>query len=179
MKENYVTKKILEDARTQAAAIIKEAKAKATERVRNAKANLEQEEAYALEKAKIRAEQTALRQKVASEAETRRALAISKSQILDEVFSQVKCELSKGAKYDSLVANLVKKNANRGDEVRVSKQLPAELAEKLRLKQIIDKNIQGIILNNAKYELNLTLDEIIKNFRSHSESEIVKILWGS
>ena len=179
MKENYITRTILEEAQTFADTLIKETRVKTADKLRAVKKQLETEEAAALEEAKKKAERAAEHQKTLNELGIRKADLIKKHETLDEVFRLAKAELVQGARTDAILTELVTNYARKGDTVIVSKKLPETLAGKFKLKQIVDKNIEGgIILCNETYELNLTFDELLKNFRARNESEIAKILFA-
>jgi len=158
MAENYIAKKILEDARNHSDAIIKDAKVKASEKLSAAKKQLELDQVAALAHAKIKHEKQAEHQKTLAEIEVRKANLIKKHFALDEIFASAKAELLKPTKYNALIDELIKKYAREGDT--------------------IDTNTEGVILSNANYELKLTLDELLKNFRAQHEEQVAKILWG-
>jgi len=178
MSENYIVKKILGDARLSADAVIKDAKKKAADKISAVKRQFELDEAEALKNAKNKHEKHAEHHKALAEIEVRKANLVKKHAALDEVFADARSELLKGDKYNTLIAELVKRYARKGDTVLAAKKLSTTLAQEYKLKQITDPKVEGIILSNDNYELKLTLDELLKNFRVHREEQIAKILWG-
>lgn len=176
MKENYITKKILEDAKTFADDLVKDAKKKSAEKLQAVKKQLAEEETAALDDAKIKAEHAAVHQNALQEIAVRKAKLAQKQAALDDAFNLAKIELLKNTKTD-FISELVNTYAQKGDVVTVSKKLPDTLVSKFKLKEVIDKSVEGIILSNANYELNLTFDELLKTFRARHESEIAKILF--
>lgn len=190
MADNQIAKRIINDAQEIAKASVSEARVKAAYKLKSTQKKLEEEQ-----EAKLRAQKNLLdeqfeRQNSIAEIEQRQHVLKDKFEILNKVFETVKDELLKLNKtaYTAFIKALIIKNCQDGDTVVVSKKdekrLTAEfikaagtLAKKKLTRSIGDGFDGGIILGNKNYDLPLTLDDILHNFRAKREAEVAKILF--
>ena len=182
---NEIAKKAGESAQAEAKAMIAAAKKAAAERVARAKAEIEENAESALKKAQIRAEQEAKQAKIVSQAQNLRETQRARQAVIDSVFQTARKDLlGKGGK--DLASTLIKKYGKSGDTVIVSKKdeksITAEFLKGLSVKnlkrEVSDKFEGGIILENASYELRLTMDDLLGNLREQVELEVSNILFN-
>jgi len=151
----------MEDARAEAAAIIHIAKQQAAERIKHTKEQIRLNEIMRLEQAQTELvrEQEQLDQ--ARRNELKKMILDSKQRILDSVFESAGEDLAKLSETDNkkLCNVLAKRYSKKGDKV-------------------IPTTGVGIVINNPKYEIRLTLNELMEHLRDDIECDLVKMLFA-
>ncbi|MCL2846590.1 MAG: V-type ATP synthase subunit E family protein [Firmicutes bacterium] len=185
--ENYIVEKILNDANAEAAVITADAKKAAAERVRRTEADIVRETESAMERARRKVRDEERQAEIVAKTQTMRARISNKQAVIDDIFADVRKQLLGMNAKDAqlLVTNLVKKHGRSGDTVVISKADEKNISSTFiaglpvkNLKTKVSSDFEGgVILQNATYDLSLTLDELLVELRTEIELEISKILF--
>jgi V/A-type H+/Na+-transporting ATPase subunit E len=173
-----VKKEIIDNAKTQAKQLVKEAEkekeglyASAETRVKAIKEKLDQEAAKAIEqyKSTVNAETQSMSKK--------RKLAIERD-IIDEVFAKVKDELDSLSlkKRENHIRHLMEASGKEFTKVYCSKK---DAAFVKKVKPIPQDILGGVILENAEgnVRVDITYENLLEDIRQDSISELSKILF--
>ena len=158
--QKNILQKIIGDAKAEANSVIEVARTHIAKALAEAKQKIAAEEQAAMEKAKSTLAKEAEQDEQIARNETKKVLLAEKQQIISEVFASVRSGLEKMGAADTkkLTDALSKKYSKAGDTVT--------------------KAGGGIIISNAKYEIKLTLDELLKELRQDIEADVVKMLFA-
>lgn len=197
MNAEQVVEKILSQARAEAASIVGEANEKAARQ----RAQLDQELA-AYEKqtealARAAGEDKLQRMLAASRMRHAKKVLAAKVAILDEVFDRAQETLNKlgDAEYRSLMADLIKKAVETGDEEvivgknesridnglikDINRQLGSGYKGNLRLSSKREDIGGGFLLSRGKVRINAGSDVLIGTVREQMQIELANELFGS
>lgn len=119
--------------------------------------------------------------------EAKNKLLKEKRELIDEIFGEALEKLSESKNYKSLIKELLKRSAIKGDDVKLipakgkEKETSEALSESGLSYKLADKsaNIKsGFILKSGKIEINNSFDSILnKQLRDELELDIAKILF--
>ncbi|MEG1508947.1 MAG: V-type ATP synthase subunit E family protein [Clostridia bacterium] len=186
-----LTQKIISDAGLQADAIIAEGtkKAQALLDVANAKATAFKAERMA--KLQPTVDDIIARSKTVANLDSQRYILGQKKDLIDKVFAGALQDINNMDKkqYLSIIAGMIKSNAEDGDEVVVcekdkkviTKAFIDELAHSIGKKITLSKEVGnfdgGIVLSCKGYDKNLTLELELEVLREEIETEIAGLLF--
>ncbi|MCL2570560.1 MAG: hypothetical protein FWE16_05155 [Firmicutes bacterium] len=155
MEKVLVEEKILSDARAQADAMVSATKKRLDAELEVAQAELTTKQEADLEKAKVAIENENKQKALIKKIESDIAALSRKREILDEVFLTASKDLGKG----------------------VLTQLVTAFSKKAKAGDTVKKVDGGVIISNSKYELRLTVDELLKSLRGDIEAQVAQILF--
>lgn len=181
---------ILSSARNTAAAMIEEATAERDASVEALRAELEKAEAAAAEKTRAAADAVYAGQVKLGELESGKLMLKAKQDCVAAVYAAVREKILglSDAKYLELMQKLIVRYCEDGDEViaaeadakRVTaawvKKVATAAKKKLTLSSERGDFAAGVILRNARYDRDLTVDELIADLKDRTESEVVQKL---
>lgn len=181
---------ILSSARATAAAMIEEATAERDASVESLRAELEAAEAQAVVKTQEAADAVYAGQVKLGELESGKLMLKSKQDCVTAVYAAVRDKiLALGdAQYLALLQKLIVRYCEDGDEVisakadakRVTaafvKKAATAAKKKLTLSATRGDFAAGVILRNARYDRDLTIDELIADLKDRTESDVVQKL---
>lgn len=181
---------ILSSARNTAAAMIEEATAERDASVEALRAELEKAEAAAAEKTRAAADAVYAGQVKLGELESGKLMLKAKQDCVAAVYAAVREKILglSDAKYLELMQKLIVRYCEDGDEViaakadakRVTaawvKKVATAGKKKLTLSSEHGDFAAGVILRNARYDRDLTVDELIADLKDRTESEVVQKL---
>ena len=188
------TQKIIDDilssARLAAKGITEEAVTEVNASLEEVSAELDASCAQALEKIKAEAEALYLGQIKLGELEAGKAMLKARQQCICDVYDGVRDKLlsAPDKQYLAFLQKLITEVCEDGDEViaaksdakRVTadwvKKVSAACKRKLSLSKTQGDFSGGVILRNAKFDRNLTVDEIIADLKERTASETLKKL---
>ncbi len=182
--------KIIRDAELKAESNVSAAKEKADALISQAQADAE---AMRAEKLADKTEQTnelIRRRRSVALLDKKRAISAYKSELALAVFDEaIDAFKSDKKRYKAYIEELLKTNAEDGDEIIASKYdesvvtsaMVTKVAKALKIKLALsDKSGDfkgGLILSGVNYDKNLTLDDIVRRIRQDSETQVAKILF--
>lgn len=181
---------ILSSARNTAAAMIEEATAERDASVEALRAELEKAEAAAAEKTRAAADAVYAGQVKLGELESGKLMLKAKQDCVAAVYAAVREKILglSDAKYLELMQKLIVRYCEDSDEViaakadakRVTaawvKKVATAAKKKLTLSSERGDFAAGVILRNARYDRDLTVDELIADLKDRTESEVVQKL---
>jgi len=187
MEQNYIIEKILEIAKRDADKLVKEANKSSVERISKAQKEADEDVVKAVERAKRKSVEEASQAEIVAKTATMRERITNKQSTIDQVFATVRKQLLtlNAKEAQAFVAALIKKEATAGDTVVISKNDSAKITADF-IKGLPVKNLKlkpggdfdgGIVLQNEKYDLSLTLDELLADLRTEIELEVSKMLF--
>ncbi len=182
--------KIIRDAELKAESNVSAAKEKADAVISQAQADAE---AMRAEKLADKTEQTnelIRRRRSVALLDKKRAISAYKSELALAVFDEaIDAFKSDKKRYKAYIEELLKTNAEDGDEIIASKydesvvtsamvtMVAKALKSKLALSDKSGDFKGGLILSGVNYDKNLTLDDIVRRIRQDSETQVAKILF--
>ena len=149
--------RIIEDAKKEAKAIIDKANKDASGQIAFAEEQARMDIVAATEAARKKAVRAVEIAKSAADVASRLDGLVQKTQIINQVFDEAKKELLKSDN-KKLRDALAKRYSKAGDTVK--------------------QKDGGIIIENANYEIRLTVNELLATLREEIEAEVVKILFA-
>jgi len=155
--EHYILNKIADDVAITSESEVITAKESAKKRVENVRAELAADFEAAVERARVKSEQESHQAQVTAKAVALRAEQTAKKEALDSIFADASKKILASDR-KSLEAALTKKFSKTGDKVTAHKD-------------------GGIVIDNAKYTLSLTMDELMDDLRGRIELEVSKMLF--
>ncbi len=181
---------ILMSAKRSAETMIADAEKERAETDEKIAAALAESEKLAAEEANAAADAVYAGRLKLGELEASKTILRYKRACVDGVYDAVKDRIlkMKDGEYLDFLAKLIGDIAEDGDEIiaaksdskRVTaawvKKLSATLKKKLSLSSECGEFEAGIVLRNAEYDRNLTLDEIVSDLKDRTESDTVKSL---
>ncbi len=181
---------ILSAARKTAAAMIDEATAERDAAVDALRAELEKSAAQAAEKTRAAADAVYAGQVKLGELESGKLMLKAKQDCVAAVYAAVREKIlaQSDAQYLALLQKLIVRYCEDGDEVvaagadakRVTaawvKKVSTAAKKKLTLSAARGDFAGGVILRNARYDRDLTVDELIADLKDRTESEVAKKL---
>lgn len=181
---------ILSSARNTAAVMIEEATAERDASVEALRAELEKAEAAAAEKTRAAADAVYAGQVKLGELESGKLMLKAKQDCVAAVYAAVREKILglSDAKYLELMQKLIVRYCEDGDELiaakadakRVTaawvKKVATAAKKKLTLSTERGDFAAGVILRNARYDRDLTVDELIADLKDRTESEVVQKL---
>ena len=184
--ENQIVKKILEDAESSASYIVSSAQKASEVRIAKVKAELDAEKEATISRVQKRSEQESIQRANLAKALERRNQLAQRQEAISQVFDGVRKSISSfpAKELQKLVGGLVTRFGKDGDTVIIAKadeaKLPASFFSGLKVKglkrEVSTKIASGIILENARTETRLTLDEILATLREKTELEVSRQL---
>ncbi|MCH5163258.1 MAG: V-type ATP synthase subunit E [Clostridiales bacterium] len=188
-KQNIIDD-IIKSAKKSAETMIADAEQEKAEVEKAIAAELSAREKSAEEEAKAAADAVKSGKLKLGELEAGKIFLGYKRECVDNVYAAVKAKIlkMKDAEYLAMLSRLIKEVAEDGDEIvaakadskRVNdawvKKLSGSIKKKLTLSKEKGDFEAGVILKNAKYDRDLTVDEIIADLKERTEPETVKTL---
>lgn len=174
MTEQELVKKIIKQAEKQAAALITAAHAQADAKVTAAQERAKQrtKEAVAAAQAKLAGQRT--EQQKAHEVAVIKAQINAKQAVIDQVFNQVRDNLNHAdaATIKKLFTALTQKYAQPGDQITVATNWAKALPGYPTTATITG----GIIIENATYRIDLSIDAILATLRPDLTTTVANLL---
>lgn len=181
---------ILQSARKAAAAMVDEANAETEATVNSVREELEKAKAADAAATKSAADAVYAGRIKLGELEANKILLKSRQDCVNAVYDKVRAIILglKNAEYLKLLEKLIGESCADGDEIvaaksdskRVTaawvKKLSGSLKKKLTLSKETGDFDGGVILRNARYDRNLTVDEIVAELRERTEADTVAAL---
>lgn len=187
--ETHVVEKILNDAHEKANFLVAEAKKRAADKLHAARKEAEKQQEIELIKAKNNAKDLKGRSLQYAVVERRKADLAAKHRIMDSIFKEARAEVLESKHYKYLIRNLIIEHCNSDACIVVSrhdeKVLTAEFINncatkiKRKLSRRVESSFEGgIIIESGKYDINLTLDELLHSASARIEVKVAGLLWG-
>lgn len=181
---------ILDSAKKTAAAVIAEAERECNDGVESLRENTEAQKREGFAAAERAADAAYAGQIKLAELEAGKVLLRAKQECVGEVYVGVRKRIlsAPDAEYLGLLEKLISEVCEDGDEVIASKNDAGRVtAEWLRsVSQSVGKKLTlgktrgdfdgGVILRNAKYDRDLTIDEIVADLRERTVTSVVEKL---
>ena len=182
--------KIMENAQVTADNIIRDAESERDAAVSAAKASAEKEAEAKKAALSEECDRIVARKITLAGLEARKLILLEKQTALSEVYGKVRRDLLKDeSRYAKLMADLVKNSAEQGDVLCVGEDDKSiltdkwfsELAKKLNVKISLGKEThkgRGVILKGTLSDKDLTVESVMQEIRSRTESRAAEILFG-
>ena len=163
MTEQQLTKKIINDAKKQAASLVATAESQARAQLVTAQKQAEQHQTAALAAAKARLATRAEQQARANEVTLIKARINAQQKVLDAAFARARAQIlgAPTAQVQSMVNGWIKQYAHDGDQIMVAENW-AKLFPNYPTTTAVES---GIIITNAVYRIELTVDELLRELR--------------
>ena len=164
MTEQQLTNKIIKDAKKQAAALVATAENQARAQLAAAKEQAQHRHTTALADAKARLNTRAEQQARANEVTLIKARIDAQQKVLDAAFDRARAQIinAPAAKTQSMVNGWLKAYAHDGDQIMVAANW-AKLFPNYPTTTAVEN---GIIIANAVYRIELTVDELLRELRA-------------
>jgi len=186
---NAIIEKILSDAQNKADLLVSETKTRAADKLRDAKKEVEKQEEETLAKAKLNVRDLKARKVQLAAIEQKKTDLIAKRAILDDVFKEARAEILKSKGYKNLIRSLVTKHCccdacivvSKHDEKVLTAAFIKTCSTKCKFKftrRVTDSFEGGIIIESEKYDIHLTLDDVIATTREQIEKQVAELVWG-
>jgi V/A-type H+-transporting ATPase subunit E len=187
--KEVISRKIIEDASSQAENILLKANQKAEQIVADAKAQSEEEISKVKNLATLDGEMLIQRRQTIAKLDAKKIVLCGKQDIIDGVFEVVKEKLIGMPKeaYLSFVTKQIEEHASNGDCVLICKSAPISCEDILSLGVAKAKNLTaqlgenfggGIKLLGSKTDIDLSFNAIVKQEGENSLQEISKVLFN-
>ncbi len=180
---------LLQSAKKTAAAMVEEAEAETKESVEAFRAALEKTKSEAQDKAKAEADRVYSGAVKLGELEANKILLEKKQKCISAVYDELRALIVNmpTEKYLKLMQELVASSCNDGDEIvcgkgdkRITaawvKKVSTAVKKKLKLSEQKGDFDAGLILRNAKYDRDFTVDALVEEMRERTEPETARIL---
>ena len=186
---NIITGKILSDAQAAADALVADARKRAADKLRAVKKESDQQTEIELARANSNMQNLRDRNAQLAAIEQKKSDLGAKREILNTVFEQARSEILSSKNYKTFIENLVTKHCvcdaciviGTGDEKTLTAEFISSCAAKCKCKftrRVTDAFHGGIVIESAKYDIRLTLDDLLATAREHLEVKAAEILWG-
>lgn len=188
--QQKIIDEIISSAKTAAASMIEEATAESAEALESLRAELEAEKKAKAEITKRAADDIYSGQVKLGELEAGKILLAAKQRCVAAVYDGVRKRIlgAKDEQYLSLLQRLIADSCEDGDEIisaksdskRVTeawvKKVSAAAKKKLTLSKERGDFSGGVILRNAKFDRDLTVDEIVADLKERTVADTAKKL---
>lgn len=182
---------ILVSARDAAANIVADAKAERDELVATTLESAEREGAEQLARAHEDAAMLKSRRLKLAELDSRKVILTAKQQVIEKAYVQAETKILNMTDnvYRDFIGSIVCRYAEDGDEIiiaaRDAKRLHYDWVDGLNKKLHMNLTLSdrchngrgGVILTNAKYDKNLTVEMLVAETRTQTESEVAARLF--
>lgn len=182
---------ILASARDAAANIVSDAKAERDELVAATVANSEREGAERLARAQEDAAMLKSRRLKLAELDSRKVILAAKQQVIEKAYAQAETKILNMTDnvYRDFIGAIVSRYAEDGDEIVIAardvKRLHYDWVDGLNKKLHMNLTLSdryhngrgGVILTNARYDKNLTVEMLVAETRTQTEGEVAARLF--
>ena len=174
MTEQELVKKIIKQAEKQAAHLIATAHAQADAKIAAAQERAGQREKDALAAAQTKIAEQRTEQQKAHEVAVIKANINAKQAVIDQVFNQVRDNLNHAdvATINQLFTTLTQKYAQPGDQITVATNWAKALPNYPTTATIAG----GMIIENATYRIDLSIDAILATLRPALTTTVANLL---
>lgn len=181
-----IKQSIIVAAEESALRILSNAKVESDEKTAAAQEQIRLQTEEAMSRAEKKAEEIRLRGEMLANLDAKKETLRAKRRLVDEVYVMAaEIILSDLPRYKEFVAELIRKNADKGDKVVVAerdkKTFTADWLKGVRadveLSEETHSEIGGVILRGDKFDKKLTLPSLVGEVRETTESEVVKRLF--
>jgi V/A-type H+-transporting ATPase subunit E len=192
-----ISERILEDARAEAARIVKEAQERARSLKERKKEQTEKENEKLYRESMNRAQERKRRMLAVAELEMRKQILATKQQVIDETMERVNQAIKEIPRdeYRRIISQMLLESAQGDEEVffsvededRLDQSLIDEVNQELisqgkkgglKLSPERETFGGGFILKSGGMEINNTFEAIIRMSRDEVESQVARILFG-
>lgn len=182
---------ILSSARDAAANMISDAESERAELFARVDSEADTARSEAIEKAESDAVMLKSRRRKLAELDARKILLAAKRQVIEKAYAQAVTKILNMTDnvYRDFIGGLVSCYAEDGDEIIISerdvKRLHYDWAEELSKKRNMNLSLShkfhagrgGVILTNERYDKNLTLERLVEETRSVTETAVTEKLF--
>ncbi len=187
--KEVISRKIIEDASSQAQSILNNANQRAEQTVAEAKASAEKELLLVKESALKDGEMLVQRRQTIAKLDAKKIVLSGKQQVIDSLLKDVKQKLMamQKSEYLSFVTKQIEKHAQNNDCVSICTSAPISLEDIFSLEVAKARNLTaeklenfggGIKLLGSKTDIDLSFNAIVKQYGDNNLQNISKLLFN-